>query len=102
MAAGEIHVGDVGVAIRVQLYDETNKVVDVSGVTVQMVLRPPVGTNLLVNATYVNDGKDGLIQYITQVGDLNKAGNWKLQSIINFATGPVHSDVTTFKVYPNI
>jgi hypothetical protein len=102
MAAGEIHVGDIGVAIRVKLYDEKGGVLDVSTATIQLKLQPPSSPAFVVQATYVNDGKDGLIQYITQAGDLNKQGFWRLQTIVNFPSGSLHSDITSFEVYPNL
>ncbi len=103
MAINEIHVGDVGVALQSQIRDENDNIIDLNGATsLLIVLELPNEVIITKTPAYVTDGTDGWLQYITQAGDLSKAGTWKIQVYVTMLSGIVHSDITRFKVYPNL
>jgi hypothetical protein len=104
MSLGEVHVNDVGTSFQATVKDETGKIVDVSGAsTLQISFKRPDGTKLgPKTASMVNDGKDGLIQYTTVSGDINKAGNWKVQGFVRVSGGEYYSDIYDFIVYGNL
>ncbi len=99
---GEIHVDDVGTRFVVTVKDENDDIVDISGATVTFIFHRPDGTQLHKPATLVNDGTDGQVKYITESGDLNTHGNWRLQAFVDFGTREWYSDIIKFKVYNNI
>lgn len=98
----EIHIGDIGTAFQVTLYD-CDTVVDVSSATtVEIIFLKPDGTKVTQTASFVTDGIDGVIQYLSQNGDLDQSGGWKLQAHIVLPTGEWWSDTDKFKVYENL
>lgn len=102
MAANEIHYGDVGTSLQVTVKDG-NDVLDVSAAsTKQILLLKPGGDLLTKTASFVTDGTDGVIKYVTISGDLDELGMWKIQVYVVIGSSEWHSDVGTFKVFPNI
>ena len=102
----EIHIGDVGTTIRITIQDVdstgVSSVLDVSNATVNIILGKPDGTSISRATSYVTDGTDGLVQYITQAGDIDLQGTWSIQVQVNTLSGSWKSSVGTFKVYSNI
>lgn len=101
MAANEIHVNDVGTQFKLTISDN-GTVVDVSSATKQIHFRKPDGTCLEKTANNFTDGTDGIITYITQSGDLDTVGMWKLQAYIDFGSTEFYSDLHFFRVHKNI
>jgi hypothetical protein len=100
--SAELHVGDVGVKLRSTIMDGS-EVADLSTQTLlQYLLRKPSGTVSTLTASLVNDGLDGLIEFITVSGTLNEAGFYKLQAYIEITSNKWHTDTVTFRVYPNL
>jgi hypothetical protein len=102
----EIRVGDVGTVIRVTVKDVdatgSSSILDVSGDTVKIILGKPDGSSLERVASFVTDGTDGLVQYVTQAGEIDMQGTWSLQVQVSNLTGSWKSSVGNFKVYSNI
>lgn len=103
----EIHLGDIGTIFRVTIKDQacdgTSSVLDVSSAsTLQMKFKSPSGTVSTKNAGFTTDGSDGQVEYTTISGDLNEAGEWKLQVYIIMPSGSWRSDIGTFSVYENL
>ena len=100
---GEVHVDDVGTVFQVTIKDEDEVVVDVSNaLTKTIYFRKPNGTLLTKTASFVTDGTDGQIKYTTESGDIDAAGNWSLQSFVDFGTTEFYSDIHKFTVYNNL
>ena len=98
----EIHVGDIGTIFRITIKDGTS-IVDVSSVDSKIIyLQKPDGNTLIKNATLYTDGTDGIIQYVTESGDLDQAGTWQIQAKIDFGTDVFSTNIDKFKVYRNI
>lgn len=103
MAANEIHVNDIGTTFSVTVVDEYSVVVDLSGVlTKQLLFKKPGGTILTKNASFVTDGTDGKIKYLSQSGDLDQYGKWSLQAFVDFGDTEWYSDIHKFTVYKNV
>jgi len=98
--ATNIQVGEVGFAFRITLNDADGVAVDLSTSTaVNIVFLRPDGDRLVVDADFQTDGTDGKIEYLTQVGDLNLAGGWKMQVSVSYpSNGLLISDISKFKV----
>jgi hypothetical protein len=102
MPAGEVHYEDIGVRFIVTLKDGTD-IVDVSSASPKQIkFHKPDGTVVTKTADFYTDGTDGKITYITESGDINQVGNWKLQSFVGLGSYRFHSDVGRFTVYPNL
>lgn len=98
----EIHVGDIGTIFRVTIKDD-GVTVDVSSVDSKLIyLQKPDGTTLAKTASYYTDGTDGIIQYVTESGDLDQAGTWQIQAKIDFGTDIFSTDIQKFKVVRNL
>lgn len=106
MACNEIHLGDIGTIIEVTLKDN-DLIVNLSGATTkEFYLMKPDKTVLTVNAVFKNppgDGTDGILQYVTQTGDLDQIGQWKIQAhVIITGQGEWKSDISSFTVHGNL
>ena len=62
----------------------------------------PGGTTIERTAVFVTTGLDGKLKYVTVAADLDIAGLWKWQVILTWGTIILYSDVTVFRVYPNL
>lgn len=106
MAESEIHKLDIGTSFELTLYDNatgTPVLVDVSTATVKSIIfEKPDGTIVTKEATFVTDGSDGKINYVTVTNDLDLIGNWKIQGKVTMPTGSWYTDISKFKVYDNL
>jgi hypothetical protein len=101
--AGNFHVNDVGIGITVQILDQNNTPVDISGATdIVFDFTRPDGSTFDTDGSLVSGGVDGLVQYTTQDGDLNIIGTWVLQVTVFVGGAIYHSDTNVFKVLPNV
>ncbi len=102
MSSQKIQLGDIGTSIRIRV-QEDNANVDVSLATsMQIFLKKPGGTTLVKIASFVTDGVDGLIHYISVSGDIDEIGTWKTQGFVELSQGDFFTEVASFKVNRNI
>jgi hypothetical protein len=100
---GEIHIGDAGLPFIKTMYDQNGAILPVDGTSArQFVFERPNGTCFIKSAVFVTDGKDGKLKYLTESADLDMAGLWKWQVILTWGTVVLYSDITIFRVFPNI
>lgn len=98
----EIRKNDVGTELRVTLTD-SGTAVDVStATTLQIKLKAPSGTVSTKTASYVTNGTNGQIKYVTQSGDLSETGTWRWQAYVVIGTSSWHSEMQSFKVHENL
>lgn len=103
----DLHLEDIGTSIRITVEDTDEScnrvIVDLSSASVrQIIFRKPSGTKLTVTGALVTDGTDGKIEYITEAGDLDEVGEWKVQVYLVFPTGGWRSEIGTFRVNANL
>ena len=99
----EIHINDIGTAFRVTVKDESDTVVDISTASsLRIFFAKPDGTTETKTASHYTDGTDGIMEYITQSGDLDIVGSWSLQGVVSIGGGTWHTDIYQFKVYGNL
>ncbi len=99
----EIHVGDIGTQFITTVYNQDEVVQDLSLVNT-ITFRfytPSRDTKDRVGALYT-DGLDGKIVYTLEDGDMDEAGTWKFQNILEFAGGTWSTNVEDFTVYSNL
>lgn len=98
----ELHYGDIGTVIRITV-NEDNVAKDVSGATAKAFkFRKPSGATVNKNASFETDGTDGVLRYVTADGDLDEAGLWRVQVLLEIGTGSWSSDIAEFRVDPNL
>lgn len=100
--ASEIHEGDIGTKLLVTVTDD-GSVVDISSASsLSIFIRKPNGTILTRTGVLETDGTDGKMYYITVSGDLDKAGNYKIQGQVVLPAGSYYTSTATFKVHCNL
>lgn len=92
---------NIGVAFKATI-QEDGAAVDVSTAsTKQIKFTKPDGTVETKTATFVTDGTDGVIQYVTVDGDLDMTGGWKATGYVEGLGGFTgHSTDHEFRVEP--
>ena len=102
MAANEIHKGDIGTQFTVTVQDGTTVVAISTASTKQLIFKKPGGTILTKSTSFVTDGTDGKMQYVSVDGDLSDDGVWKMQGKVIIGGNTFSTDITSFKVYRNL
>lgn len=102
MAAGEIHVGDVGLIFLVTIQDDTGPL-DVSMATTRhFIFQRPDKSTLVATAFNNTDGTDGKLFYSTATGDLDQSGTWMFQAFLAIGGSQKYSDIGKFTVVANL
>ena len=98
----EIHEGDVGTSLELEVVEQ-GLVLDISAATnLKMRFQKPSGATVDQAASFVTDGSDGLIRYVTQAGDLDESGWWYRQALFTLGGWAGSSSRVRFRVWPNI
>ena len=99
----DIHVGDTGTMFRLTIKDKNGDVFSLEDATALfIVFAKPDRTVAERVATLYTDGTDGVMKYITESGDLDQSGRWKVQAVVEKPTGRWSSSVVKFKVIANL
>lgn len=95
---------DQGTRLEFTVVDQAGAPVDISNATLTdaLKLRIHAGQAKLRTPTFVSDGADGKMQYITVAGDLVPFGDWELQGQIIDIDGEWHSLLKGFEVRCNL
>lgn len=97
-----IHENDIGTKLSIKVMDDGN-VVDISlATTLVILIRKPDGDILTVAAELETDGTDGVMYYITTPGDIDEAGNYKIQGRVTLPNGIFYTTVGNFIVHCNL
>lgn len=100
--ASKMHVNDVGNTLVGTVLDN-GTVVDISTASnVYMIMKKPDQTTETKTAGFYSDGTDGKMSYVIASGDLDQAGNYKIQGKVELSSSTFYSNISTFKVYCNI
>ena len=102
MAEENIHVNDVGTIFRLTLLDTASEPLDVSGATVTFIFLSPGGRRFEKTASYVTDGTDGKVQYVSTSGDIDEVGRWQYQAKVTVGSNHWASEIIIFKVKKNL
>lgn len=99
----QIHVGNKNVDFVITITEDC-AAIDISGATSKTIyFTKPSGAILTKTALFVTDGTDGQIHYASESGDLDEAGIWKIQAIIELGSGSLYSSIIkSFKVFCNL
>lgn len=102
MAANEVHVGDVGTIFEVEILDGATPVPLTGATITDIIIKKPDGTSVTWTAVVYGDPLQGKIRYTTITGDIDQAGQWRLQVHIAIPGGAWRSDIGCFPVYANL
>ena len=99
----EIHVGDIGTELVVEVTDEDGAAVNIAAATSKLIyLTRPLAAGgvetLTKTAALDTDGTDGLMKYVTVAGDLSIKGNWKIQGWVAVGGAEWSTRETNFRV----
>ena len=99
-----IHENDIGTKFDLTIKDENDDVVDVSEATTKQIIfqKPDEATNLAKPATFITNGIDGGIRYVSVALDLTPNGKWTCQAYVVTPGGTWCSNIKTFIVYKNL
>ena len=100
----QIHVDDVGTRFLITIKDDSSTV-DLSDATLkQLNFRKPDDSIINRSGSFISgvSQASGVMYYDSVVGDLNQAGNYKLQGKVSIPSGTYYTDIHTFKVYCNL
>ncbi len=98
----KIFVSDIGTGFR-GTFKEDGVVVDISTATTKTItFEKPDGITITRAGSFVTDGTDGVLEYVSVDGDLDIGGNWRLQAYADIGGWAGHSDIVNFKVYDNL
>lgn len=74
-------IANAGVQLVVTVLDANGQPLNISGATsLKIGLQAPDGTQALVTASYVTNGIDGKLYYVTTASDITEAGLWYVQA----------------------
>lgn len=100
--SNEIHTNDIGSKLLITVYDD-GQVVDISDAAMLTIyIRKPDNTLLEKVASLETDGTDGKMYYLTEGGDLDTPGNYKIQGRVIITGGTYYTSTGTFKVHCNL
>lgn len=100
MADPEVHLGDIGTKLILEV-QEDGVALDISSAsTKEILLKSPSGVVVAYAASFSTDGTDGLMEYATTTDDLDEAGIWRMQGHLILASpaGEWHSARVDFHV----
>lgn len=101
--AADIREGDIGTIFRGTLRDQDAAIVDLTGATTQEFIFQKSDLSYVTKTTsFLTDGSDGIIQYITLVDDLDLFGAWKIQGHVVLPAGEWKTDILDFTVERNL
>ena len=92
MSKNKIYKGDIGTEFII----DTGSDITESSVHRIIVMRPKAKSPIIWEATVVETTK---LRYVTIDGDINKAGNWKIQSYVVIPGWSGHGETVEFPVY---
>ena len=96
--AGEVHKGDIGTIFELTIVDQAGVAVDVSSDPSPEILFRRRGQVLTKEAAFKTNGVDGVIQYTTLSGDIDKSGDWTMQGHVILTGGEWHTTKVAFQV----
>ncbi len=86
MADPEVHLGDIGTKLILEVQEDGSALDISSATTMKIRLEKQSGVVVEFTAVFATDGTDGLMQYVTESGDLDEAGVWTIQGFLILAT----------------
>lgn len=99
----EIHIGDIGTNFIVTVFNQNSQLMNLAsstGLTIRF--RKPDGVSMDKIAELYTNGTDGKLVYTLEEDDIDIAGQWSSQAIIEFTDGAWHTNIVNFTVYANI
>lgn len=100
--ASQIHKDDVGTKLLVTVTDDDSAVDISTASSLTIFIKKPDGTVLDRAGVLNTDGIDGKMYYLTVVGDLDVAGNYKIQGKVVISVGTFYTSISNFKVHCNL
>lgn len=98
-----VRVGDSGTEIIIRLIDGRGSPVNISEASAkQVVLVKPNGDKIVREADFYSDGLDGILKYVSNQGDFDIPGKWKIQAVVSLPSGSWSSSISIFTIDANL
>ncbi len=98
----DVRLNSIGTRFNVTILQEHDgSIYSLSGLTVTFNFWKPNGSVLSKTATLLDNGENGVCYYISQSGDLNALGLWRLQANVIGVDKDYPSDIGDFRVLKN-
>jgi len=98
----DIREEDIGSTFELTVTDDSIAL-DLTTATIKQIkFGKPDGVTVIQTASFVTDGSDGKIEYVTVESDLDVVGKWKLQAYVEMGGGKWHSTMDYFNVIANL
>jgi len=101
----DLQYGDRGTKIRVTV-KENGAAFDISAATTKKIIFQKKNKEILeVDADFLTDGTDGVLQYVTSGSDVSLAGDWKLQAYLELSGSPGgawHTSIADMSIAANL
>lgn len=94
----DIRLNDFGTRFLVTVKDQDNEIYPITSKTIEFWFRKPDGEILSKTPTLVETGVYGQCYYVTQSGDINALGLWRLQLKITDTGEQFFSEIYPFRV----
>lgn len=98
----EIHMYDEGTELRFQVKDNGLPKPVQMATAKKLIMERPDGTSIVKDLSFITDGEDGLLKYVTLSTDFNQEGHWRFQLKLTFANGLWRSNVIRQYVFANL
>jgi len=99
----ELHVSDIGTLFISTIYNQDETIQNLASATnLAINFYTPSRETKERTATLYTNGTDGKIVYTLIDGDIDEAGLWSYQVVVEFVGGTWHTNIEKFVVYPNI
>jgi hypothetical protein len=99
VSVGSARLNDEGTAIQATVLDCGQVPPGFASATVKTIKwKKPSGAVESRTASFVTDGSDGKIRYLTVAGDLDEIGTWEYQAYIELAGRKFHTSILAFTV----
>lgn len=100
--ASEIHVNDIGTRFLLTI-QESGSGVDISSASsISLIFKKPDDEVIYRSGILYTDGTDGKVYYDTISGDLDEAGQYKLQARVALPSGTYYTDIYNFITHCNL
>jgi ABC-type Mn2+/Zn2+ transport system ATPase subunit len=97
--ANNIHVGDFGITFKFTVLDQDDSILDISTASGMLLnFEKPDTSQIYKDGSWLTDGTDGQIVYVTESGLFDQSGYWKVNAVVSSETYRHTTNIVRFKV----
>lgn len=93
MSSETISLGDIGTDLQITITENGVPANLSSASAIEIELIKPDGQVLTKSASFITDGLDGKIRYITVADDIDQIGTWSYRGIVTFSPAQIFHSI---------